>query len=305
MVRYGKARISMSWQEQQRERYKQQQAEKARAEQQEAAQQRLLLKSQFEEQQRIAAEQSAIRERQAEEKQRIEKQQRDEASQRLADGLKLLDAQREERLRLTREKTTTRKMPDAPQSRRSHGRPGKPWFRKNEIMGPLIVTSLLAIATIIFGLPKIQHFFGLDNQNTTSPNVNTSTLTLTTTITPSLKATNATTIVTSSPLKTLQALCNTGMDGDYNTQWAQFSSIYRNEVWGNESNYINSVVSTVESHNGLVRCAANITAQNGPVATGTTIRTFGDGKVEISTFQIAKEADGVWRISDIEGTQWK
>ena len=295
----------MSWQEQQRERYKQQQAEKARAEQQEAAQQRLLLKSQFEEQQRIATEQSAVRERQAEEKLRIEKQQLDEASQRLADGLKLLDTQRQERLRLAREKTKARKMPQAPQSRRSHGRPGKPWFRKNEIMGPLIVTSFLAIATIIFGLPKFQYFFGLDNQNTTSPNVNTSTPTLTTTITPGLTATNVTTIVTSSPLKTLQTLCNAGINRDYTTQWAQFSSTYRNEVWGTESNYINNVMSTIESHNSVVSCAANITLQNGPVATGTTTRTFGDGRVEISTFQIAKEADGVWRISDIKDTQWK
>lgn len=295
----------MGWQEQQRERYKQQQAEKAHAKQQEAEQQRLLLKSQFEEQQRIAAEQSAVREGQAEEKLRIEKQQRDEASQRLADGLKLLDAQRQERLRLAREKTQARKMPQAPQSRRSHGRPGKPWFRKNEIIWPLIVTSLLVIVGIIFNLPKIQHFFGLDNQNTTSPNVNTSTPTLTTTITPSLTVTNSTTIVTSSPLKTLQTLCNAGMNGDYNTQWAQFSSTYRNEVWGTESNFMNNVMSTIESHNGVVSCAANITVQNGPVATGTTTRTFGDGRIEISTFQIAKEADGVWRISDIKGTQWK
>jgi hypothetical protein len=113
MVSLGAARqgFIMGWQEQQRERYKQQQAEKARAEQQEAAQQNLLLKSQFEEQQRIAAERSAVRERQTEEKLRIEKQQRDEASQRLADGLKLLDAQRQERLRLAREQTTARKMP--------------------------------------------------------------------------------------------------------------------------------------------------------------------------------------------------
>ena len=304
----------MSWQEKERERYKQQQAEKARAEQQEAAQQHLLLKSQFEEQQRIAAEQSAVRERQAEEKLRIEKQQRDEASQRLADGLKLLDTQRQERLRLAREKTKACKTPQAPQSRKSHGRPRKPWFRKNEIIWPLIVTSLLTIAAILFNLPKFQHFFGLDNQNitpsqtivvTTSPIVSTSTPTLTTTITPSLTTTNSTTIVTSSPLKTLQALCNAGMNEDYNTQWAQFSSRYRNEVWGIESNFINNVMSTIESHNGVVSCAANITVQNGPVATGTTTRTFGDGRVEISTFQIAKEADGVWRISDIKGSQWK
>lgn len=304
----------MSWQEQQREHYKQQKAEKARAEQQETEQQRLLLKSQFEEQQRIAAEQAAVRERQAEEKLRIEKQQWDEASQRLADGLKLLDAQRQERLRLAREKTQARKMPQAPQSRRSHGRPRKPWFRRSEIIWPLIVTSLLAIAGIIFNLPKIQHFFGLDNQNTTpsptivvttSPIVSTSTPTLTTTITPSLTATNSTTNFTSSPLKTLQTLCNARMNGDYNTQWAQFSSTYRNEAWGTESNYINNAMSTIESHNGVVSCAANLTVQNGPVATGTTTRTFDDGRVEISTFQIAKEADGVWRISDIKGTQWK
>lgn len=95
------------------------------------------------------------------------------------------------------------------------------------------------------------------------------------------------------------------MNGDYNTQWAQFSSTYRNEAWGSESNYINNVMSTIESHNGLVSCAVNITVQNGPVATGTTTRTFGDSRVDISTFQIAKEADGVWRISDIKGTQWK
>lgn len=304
----------MGWQEQQRERYKQQQAEKARAKQQEAAQQRQLLKLQFEEQQRIAAEQSAVRKRQAEEKLRIEKQQRDETSQRLADGLMLLDAQRQEQLRLVREKTQARKMPQAPQSRRSHGRPRKPWFRKNEIIWPLIVTSLLAIAAIIFNFPKIQHLLGLDNQNTTpsptivvitSPIVSTSTPTITTTITPSLTATNSTTSVISSPLKTLQALCNAGMNGDYNTQWAQFSSMYRNEAWGTESNYINNIMSTIESHNGVVSCDANITVQKGPVATGTTTRTFSDGRVEISTFQIAKEADGVWRISDIKGTQWK
>jgi len=288
----------MGWQEQQRERYKQQQAEKARAEQQEAAQQRLLLNSQFEEQQRIAAEQSAVRERQAEEKLRIEKQQRDEADQRLADGLKLLDAQRQERLLLAREKTKARKMPQAPQSRRSHGRPRKPWFRKNEIIWPLIVTSFLTIAAIIFNLPKIQHFFGLDNQNTT----HSQTIVVTT---PSLTVTNSTTFVTSSPLKTLQALCNAGMNGDYNAQWAQFSSTYRNETWGTESNYINNVMSTIESHNGVVSCAANITEQNGPIAIGTTTKTFGNGRVEISTFQIAKEADGVWRISEIKGTQWK
>lgn len=295
----------MSWQEQERERYEQQKAEKARAAQQEAAQQHHLLKLQFEEQQRIAAEQSAVRERQAEEKLRIEKQQRDESSQRLAGGLKLLDAQRQERLRLAREKTQARKMPQAPQSRRSHGRLGKPWFRKNEIIWPLVITSSIAIATIIFGLPKIQHFFGLDNQSTTSPIVSTSTPTLTTTITPSLTATNSITIVTSSPLKTLQALCYAGMNGDYNTQWVQFSSKYRNEAWGTESNYINNIINTIESNNGLVSCAANITVQNGSVATGTTTRTFGNGKVDISTFQIAKEADGMWRISDIIGTQWK
>jgi hypothetical protein len=295
----------MGWQEEQRERYKQQQAEKERAKQQETEQQHLLLKSQFEEQQRIAAEQSAIRERQTQEKLRIEKQQQDVASLRIADGLKLQDAQRQERLRLAREKAKARIMPEAPQSRRSHGRPRKPWFRKNEIIGPLIVTSFLAIAAIIFGLPKFQHFFGLDNQNTTSPNVNTSTPTITTTITPSLAATNSTTFVTSFPLKTLQALCNAGMNGDYNTQWAQFSSTYRNGAWGTESNYINSVMNTIESHNGVVSCADNITVQNGPIAIGTTTRTFGDGRVEISTFQIAKEADGVWRISNIKGTQWK
>jgi hypothetical protein len=158
MARQG---FIMGWQEKERERYKQQQAEKARAEQQEAAQKRLLLKSQFEEQQRIAAEQSAVRERQAEEKLCIEKQQRDETSQRLADGLKLLDTQRQERLRLAHEKTKAGKMPQAPQSRRSHGRPRKPWFRKNEIIWPLIVTSLLAIAGIIFNLPKFSIFLDL------------------------------------------------------------------------------------------------------------------------------------------------
>lgn len=113
VARRGVARqgFIMSWQEQQRERYKQQQAEKARAEQQEAEQQRLLLKSQFEEQQRIAAEQSAIRERQTQEKLRIEKQQQDVASLRIADGLKLQDAQRQERLRLAREKNNVCQMP--------------------------------------------------------------------------------------------------------------------------------------------------------------------------------------------------
>ena len=160
----------MGWQGQQRERYKQQQAEKARAEQQEAAQQRLSLKSQFEEQQRIAAEQSAVREQQAKEKQRIEKKQQDEASQRIADGLKLLDTQRQERLRLAREKATARKMPQAPQSRRSHGRPSKPnlGLKNKWLFGILIIllillwdlgatiTSLSFLASII--LPIITGF---------------------------------------------------------------------------------------------------------------------------------------------------
>jgi hypothetical protein len=41
-----------------------------------------------------------------------------------------------------------------------------PWYRKAEVMVPLIITTLLAVFAIIFNFPKIQHVMSLDNPST-------------------------------------------------------------------------------------------------------------------------------------------
>ena len=99
----------MNWQEQRRQAYEQEQAAKELVKQQAAEQQRRQLKEQFEEQQRRAAQQATERELQAEEQRHREQQQQTAALQRIADGLKLLDEQRETKQREAQEHLKQRK----------------------------------------------------------------------------------------------------------------------------------------------------------------------------------------------------
>ena len=44
-----------------------------------------------------------------------------------------------------------------------------PWYRRPEIMGPLIVTALIGVLAITLNLPRIQHSIGLDNPTIGTP----------------------------------------------------------------------------------------------------------------------------------------
>jgi very-short-patch-repair endonuclease len=100
----------MDWQEQQRQLYMQRQAERELAKQRAAEEQRLMLKAQFEEQQRRATRQAAERVQQAEERCLKELEQQTAAMQRIKEGLERANLEAQARLDEARAITQQLKM---------------------------------------------------------------------------------------------------------------------------------------------------------------------------------------------------
>ena len=132
--------------------------------------------------------------------------------------------------------------------------------------------------------------------DTVSPTLTTSTITTSTPVETSYSST---------PLKTLNILCDAVRAEDYSTQWDQFDSDFRKYTWNDNrykddgyTQFSSGLKARDENNGGVVNCILSQVVQNADGSVSDTVTTtFNQGKPDIKTFQLKKNGDGVWRIT--------
>ena len=146
-----------------------------------------------------------------------------------------------------------------------------------------IILALVGTITLILSL----HPFGI---GITLPNVVQSSP-----VTPF----SSPTFTPSTPMKTLQTLCDATKAEDYITQWDQDDPGFRSYEWpGGYVEFKNGLMTRDKNNDGVANCTFTNPVQNGSSASSTVTITFKNGATDTKTFQLEKsDVDGVWRIT--------
>jgi hypothetical protein len=99
----------------------------------------------------------------------------------------------------------------------------------------------------------------------------------------------------SNPQKTLNTLCNAGLQQDYQTAYNQFSRSDP-QVPQSEKRYAQEVQNAVQGRNGLRSCTVTNVNETGSSATGLITFGYGNGTSERIIVTLTDE-NGIWRIS--------